>query len=101
AAVQLPTPDSASTQSKCTVTGPLFQPAKLAAGLTAAAMAGGVRSMLMPPTVKEALLPATSLPVPVALWPAPSPARVWSGAQAPTPDSASEQVKLTVTGPAF
>src|SRR6185436_19575696 len=77
--VQLSTPDRASLQVKCTVTGPLFQPAKLAGGEAAPVMAGLVRSMLMPLTVALLLLPATSVAVPEALWPAPSLARVWLG----------------------
>src|SRR2546426_3635490 len=52
--------------------------------------------MLIPGTLVWAMLPARSVTVPVTLWPAPSP-NVVDGEQVATPESASLQVKLTVT----
>src|SRR5215212_3192079 len=56
--------------------------------------------MLIPLTVVLAVLPARSLTVPLAAL-APLADRITGSGQATTPDSASEQVKLTVTGPLY
>src|SRR5213593_3517603 len=59
--------------------------------------------MLTGPTVVAPVLPATSVAVPPTYWLAPSVASVLSAGQPPTamPDSASEQVKWTPTGPLY
>src|SRR5438067_1789906 len=57
--------------------------------------------MLMPLTVAEAVLPALSLAVPVTDCAAPSLLRVVGPAQLATAESASAQVKLTVTSLLF
>ena len=64
-------------------------------------MTGGVLSMLTPLTVAVALFPALSSAVPVADCPAPSAVRVRGAEQLPTPDSPSEQLKLTTTSVLF
>src|SRR3954471_15483394 len=65
-------------------------------------MVGTVLSMLMPPSVTLAVLPAWSVTLLVTLWSAPSP-KTASAGQAPsgTPDSASEQMKWTLTAVLF
>ncbi len=95
------TPDRESEQEKLMVTGPLFQPLVLALGDLEAVMAGGVRSMLIDPTVIEAEFPALSVHVPVADWAEPSELIVLGTDTEATPESESEQVKLTVTGELF
>src|SRR5437660_173540 len=62
-------------------------------------MMGAVLSILTIATA-VAVLPALSVTVPVTLWPAPSPSVVGAGQEA-TPESASLQVKLTVTSVLF
>src|SRR5437763_6109024 len=57
--------------------------------------------MLMPLTVAEAVLPALSLAVPVTDCAAPSLVRIVGPAQLATAESASAQVKLTVTSLLF
>ena len=81
---------------KLTVTLVLFQPAALGAGVIATVIVGGVSSIL---TVALVLFefPATSVALPVAVWPAPSCVKLTGEAQVATPDSASAQLKLTVT----
>src|SRR5215212_3696703 len=46
-------------------------------------------------------LPALSIAVPLTVCPAPSPDNTWSAGQLAMPDSASAQVKCTVTGVLF
>src|SRR5688572_22380694 len=61
---QLATPESASAEVNCTVTGALWQPAALGAVVAAALMLGAVRSIAAVTTLLSALvLPATSLAV--------------------------------------
>src|ERR1700690_312350 len=57
--------------------------------------------MLMFETVTEVLLPAPSFAVPVTDWPAPWTSVTGVVGQVATPETASEQVKLTVTGVLF
>src|SRR5207249_54953 len=97
--VQLAIPERTSEQRKLAVTSLLFQPLALAAGLRLPLIAGPVLSMLIPETVALALLPALSVAVPVTLWLAPSALSVTSGGQLAIPESASAQVKCTVTEP--
>ncbi len=82
-----------------TVTGPLFQP-KLFAEVLVAVITGRVRSTFTGPSVVEAELPAMSMQVPVAVCAAPSP-KVTGEEELLTPDNASEQENLTVTGTLF
>src|SRR5438094_5371662 len=56
-------------------------------------------SMLFPDTVALSLLPASSAAVPVTLSLPPAPLSVTSGGQLAIPESASAQVKCTVTEP--
>ena len=95
------TPERESEHTKLTVTGALFQPNELALGLLEPVMLGGTRSMLTLPTVVEVVFPALSVHVPAANCPAPGPARMLGLVVYATPDRASEQMKLTVTGPLF
>jgi hypothetical protein len=64
--VAMPDPDSASVPLTVTVTGVLFQPLALGAGLAVAVATGAVVSMLMPIALAEPLLPARSTQLPVA-----------------------------------
>src|SRR3954447_11535302 len=100
-AAQMATPDRASLQLNAMVTSVLFHPAALAGGIRDATMTGGVLSMLIEPTVAVVWLPARSLPWPETLWLAPSADSVVGGEQNATPDSASEQAKVTATGVLF
>ena len=86
---------------KLAVTAPLFQPKELPLGLLEPVTLGGVRSMLMPLMLAVAVLPALSVQVPVADCPAPWLLSVVGPVTEATPDSESEQVKLTMTGPLF
>lgn len=63
-AVQVATPDSASAQTKFTVTSVLFQPKALAAGTRLDEIVGGVKSIFRV-TDAEAELPARSTALPV------------------------------------
>jgi hypothetical protein len=94
-------PDSRSWPVQWIVTSPLYQPKALGFVVAAPESVGGVRSMLMSFTVAVALLPALSSAWPVTLWPAPSLVSVVGSSQPAIPDSASEQLKVTVTGPLF
>ena len=95
------TPESASLQTHCTATSPLYQPFAFAAGYVGV-MTGGVRSMFTSVTAARLLFPALSVAVPLTLWPAPSLLRtVDAGVQLAIPDSASAQLKVTVTGELF
>src|SRR5438093_7849785 len=96
-AVSLPDALPISAQVKFTVTEPpSYQPAALGEGVATPLIVGAVLSMLIPETVALALLPALSVAVPLADWPLPS-ASVASAAQLWTPESASAQLKCTVT----
>ena len=97
------TPESASPVVQWIVTSPLYQPYAFGLAVGAPESVGFVRSMLTLSTVSLALLPALSVAWPVTLWPAPSPESVSSPAQPPVlmPVSASEQAKVTATGPLF
>ena len=95
-----PTSESASVQTNETVTLALFHPKEFAPGDFEPLMTGGVRSTLTLLSVTLAGLPALSTHVPVADWPPPSP-RVVGGETVDTPDRASEQAKLTLTGTLF
>ncbi len=96
----LKTPDNASEHEKLTVTGTLFQPLAFGATDLELVMTGGVRSTYTPLSVALAELPARSAQVPVTDWETPSP-RVVGDDTLNTPDSSSEQEKLTVTGALF
>src|SRR5688572_340784 len=97
AAGQAPaSPDSISEQVHWTTTSPLYQPLPFGAVVAVPLRLGAVLSTLMPATVAMALLPAASTAVPVADWPAPSPS-VCGAVQVSMPESASAQVKVTVT----
>src|SRR4051795_8660896 len=63
-------------------------------------MTGLVLSMLTA-AGSVAVLPASSLTVPVTAWALPSVVTVCGPVQLATPDSASEQVKVTVTSDLF
>src|SRR4051794_36377551 len=95
------TPERASDALQWTVTSSLYQPALLGAAVAAPLSEGGVRSMLMSSTVVSVVLPALSTAVPVADWPALSFESVTGSEQPATPDSSSEQSKVTVTGVLF
>src|SRR5437764_11367686 len=56
--------------------------------------------MLIPETATDAVLPALSVAVPLAVL-APFADRTTGSGQVATPDRASEQVKVTVTGPTY
>src|SRR3954452_1139507 len=102
-AAQLPTPEVASSQSKRTLTGVVYQPAAFfvavePSGLaTLALMVGLTVSTLIVAIVVELVLPALSFTLPVKDWFAPS-FRVTSGSQLPTPEVASLQSKWILTG---
>src|SRR5438445_4366496 len=64
-------------------------------------MFGGVMSMLIPYTVVVPMFPARSIAVAPTDWLAPSEERVTGGGQHQIPDTASVQVKATVTGPEY
>ena len=66
----------------------------------AALIVGGVRSMFTV-AVALALLPALSVALPVTNWPPPWLVSIVGPLQLATPEVASEQVKLTVTGVLF
>src|SRR5262249_19804650 len=89
-------PEVASVQVKWTVGGVWYQPAPLGVVLMLPVMTGAVASRLMIAVVEERL-PALSTAGPVTVWPAPSPVTVTGSGHEATPDSASEQVNVTVT----
>ena len=90
------TPDRASVQEKLTVTGELFQPAKLGAGLWLALMVGGVLSILIG-MLELAELPARSNAVPEAIWFSPSVLNKNDAGQTAIPEVASLHRKLIST----
>ncbi len=94
-------PERASLQAKLTVTGLLFQPAALAAGVREPTIIGMPLSMLMLPRVTVAVLPAWSEAVPETLWPLPSVETVTGAGQVSTPERVSAQAKVTVTSVLF
>src|SRR6266511_2945803 len=94
-------PDSKSWPVQWIVTLPLYQPYAFGFVVAAPVSVGAVRSMLTSLTVADAVLPALSRAWPVTLRPAPSFERVVGSSQPAMPDSASEQLKLTRTGPLF
>src|SRR4051794_35779275 len=98
---QVSMPERVSVQVKWMVGGVWYQPAAFLVPVTVGAMLGGVSSMLMSPTVAVALLPAWLTAVPDTLWPAPSDVTAVGLGQVAIPDTASAQVKMTVTGPLF
>src|SRR5205823_1401755 len=98
---QATTPDRLSAQVQVMVTSPRYQPAALAAGAAWPTMVGAVLSTLIAATVAEAALPAASVAVPVTGWFLPSVATVVGAVHEATPDTASAQVKVTVTLPLF
>src|SRR6266851_93855 len=80
-------PERPSVQLQVTVTGRLFQPLALAAGVRLVrAIVGAVLSTLRFPTVVLALFPAASVAVPVADWPVPSVLSAIGAAQLAMPD---------------
>lgn len=93
---QLATPEVLSTQVKLTVTSLWFQPARLGWGVIVGDNVGGVLSMLSVTEVL-AVFPARSTAVPETTWFAVSVLTVIGAGQLATPDSLSEQAKLTVT----
>jgi len=95
-----PIPESASVQVNETVTLALFHPNEFAPGDLDPLMTGEVRSTLTLFSVTLAGLPARSTHDPVTDWPPASP-RVVGDETLITPDRASEQAKLTVTGTLF
>src|SRR5271163_1427816 len=93
---QVAMPEPESEQVNVTVTLELFQPLALGAGAATAVMAGGVLSIFTD-KVAEAVLPALSVTDPVT-GVVPSVATVMGAGQVPAiPESASEQVNVTVT----
>src|SRR6266545_2754296 len=92
-------PDSSSEQVQATVTSCAYQPSPFGA-VVAAPSEGAVSSTLIP--VREALpeLPAASVAEALTCWSAPSVTALDAG-HASIPDSASEQLKLTVTAAAY
>src|SRR5881397_3929124 len=64
-------------------------------------MVGPAVSMLMPPTMNEAAFPALSVADLVTDWLAPSPVSVTGDGHDAMPESASEHVKVIVTGPLY
>jgi len=97
---KLDTPERASEQAKLMVTGTLFHPFMLGWTDLELVTVGGVRSMLMLVSVVLAALSARSVQFPVTDWPLPSP-RVVGDEKLDTPERASEQAKLMVTGTLF
>src|SRR5690242_18125817 len=79
---------------------PLYQPLPFGAVVAAPLSAGAVSSTLMAVMLALALLPAASVAVPLDVWFAPSPSVLAAG-QLSIPESASPQVKLTVTSVLF
>src|SRR5262245_24708065 len=65
------------------------------------ATVGGTASTLSPATVALRALPATSTALPVTDWLAPLSSSFASAGQVATPESASPQVKWTVTAPLY
>lgn len=102
-AAQVCTPDSPSLPVNDTVTSVLFHPLALGDGEADADALGGVLSMWIPPTVVEPELPAWSEQEPAADWLAPSVVTITSAEVVPAagPESASLQLKLTVTSVLF
>ena len=89
-------PEPESAQVKFTVTFELFHPLALGAGDATAVIVGGVLSIFTD-TVAEDVLPALSVTDPVT-GVMPSVVTVTAAGQVPArPESASEQVKVTVT----
>ena len=89
------TPDSASCPVRVTLTASAYQPLASGSGMSAVVV-GAVRSIWMPDTVFVVVLPARSVQVAVEERSAPSPVTVSAGGWATTPDSASEQVHVTL-----
>jgi len=83
-----------------TVTSELFQPLAFEVGLATALTDGGSGACVCTLTVTfaVAVLPATSVAVPVKFWFIPAVVTLIGDGQLATPDSVSEQVKVTVTG---
>ncbi len=88
-------------QVKVTVTAPWFQPSEPASGDLELVTTGAVRSTLIEPTVAIAEFPALSVQLPVTDWSGPSVRRSTGLETVPTPERASVQLKLTVTGTLF
>src|SRR5712691_1531708 len=99
AGTALARPESASLAIQPIVTLPLYQPLALAAVAGVPDRLGAVLSMLMPVTPPGAELSALSTAVPLTAWFAPSveTTTLPPPVQLLMPDSASEQVMLTVT----
>ena len=95
------TPERSSVAVQWIVTSPLYQPFAFGSVVAEPASSGFVLSMLTCSTVADAALPAVSVAEPEADWFAPWSVSVTSGAHAFTLESASAQVKWTVTGPLF
>ena len=98
--VQLTTGLVPGEQVKVTVTSELFQPRAFDTGLATPVMEGGIGACVWTLTVTFALagLPATSVAVPLKFWFMPAVVTLMSDGQFATPDNASEQVKVMVTG---
>src|SRR5213078_4370632 len=79
----------------------VYLPPSATPATPATVMTGFVWSMFIGWTVTDALLPALSTAVPVTCWLAPSAVSVTGSGQLWTPDSASLQVKVTVTAVLF
>ena len=94
-------PDTASAAVQWIGTSPAYQPSGPGPVTGAPERVGGSVSTLMPLTVAVDVLPALSTAVPVTDWPAPLSDTVVAPGQLRIPDTVSEQVKFTVTGPSF
>ena len=90
------TPESASAQSKLTVTSSLYQPFALEARSGAPAMVGLILSMLTS-ALFVAEFPALSKAVPETIWCAPLDASVEPGGHVATPETVSAHVKSMST----
>ena len=97
---QLATGLDPGEQVKFTVTSELFQPRAFEVGLATALIEGGIGGGVCTFTVTFALavFPAMSVAVPLKLWLIPAVVTVTGEGQFATPDKASEQVNVIVTG---
>ena len=97
-------PDRPSAPVQAMETSPRYHSPPLESPVGAPVSEGAVLSMLILSTVTELALPATSWVSPRTDWSEPSLETVWSGPQPAmpsTPESASEQLKVTLTSVLF
>ena len=94
---QATTPESASLQAQWMTTLPWYQPSAFGLVVGTPVSVGAVWSTLMPAVVAVAVFPAASLAVPLTDWLRPSPT-FCAAEQVSTPESASPQTDVTVTG---